>query len=99
MPTLFSDRPYGPARKNGRQVSWRRQSVDNRTMGDSPMMRGQMYEVICDPDNPHFMVRSSSMDEAAQAAQDHVKRIHGQDVSIDDARKLVREVDASDMRM
>ncbi len=54
-----------------------------------------MYEVNCEGGGYHFTVRSKDMDEVIQAVQAHTKRIHKQETSREDARKLVHEVNTS----
>ncbi len=52
-------------------------------------MENRMYEIRCDDG---FMVRSPNMDDVLQSAKDHIKRVHNQDQSTEQVRKLVREI-------
>lgn len=55
-------------------------------------MENKMYEMECDAENGHFTVRSKNLDEVVESGQQHLKRIHHQDKSRDDVRKMVHEV-------
>ena len=56
------------------------------------MMESKMYELVCDPGNVHFTIRSKDMDEVLDAGVQHVKRIHGKVESREEIRKMVKEV-------
>ncbi len=67
--------------------------MDNKM--ESKMDTGiKMYELVCDPGNVHFTMTSKDMDEVLDAGVTHVKRIHHQDMSREDIRKLVRETNS-----
>ncbi len=55
-------------------------------------MDNKMYELDCSAENGHFTVRSKNLDEVVESGQQHLKRIHHQDMSRDDVRKMVHEV-------
>jgi predicted small metal-binding protein len=52
----------------------------------------KMYELVCDPGDLHFTMSSKDMDEVVDGGVMHVKRIHNQDISRDEIRKMVHEV-------
>ena len=55
-------------------------------------MEKKMYEFVCgDHGDAHYTVRSTNLDEVLESAQQHVKRIHGGDISLEEVRKLVHE--------
>ncbi len=49
----------------------------------------QLYEIDCDPECG-FMVKSHDKAEAMKMAQDHVKNIHGKEVSDEETEKMVK---------
>jgi predicted small metal-binding protein len=55
-------------------------------------MDNKMYELDCEAENGHFTVKSKSLDEVLDSGQQHLKRVHQQDMSREDVRKLVHEV-------
>ncbi len=55
-------------------------------------MEGKMYEMDCQAENGHFSVKSKNLDEVLDSGQQHLKRIHHQDTSREDVRKMVHEV-------
>ncbi len=55
-------------------------------------MDNKMYELECEAENRHFVVKSKNLDEVLDSGQQHLKRIHHQDMPREEVRKLVHEV-------
>ncbi len=50
------------------------------------------YEVQCEPGNPHFTARDTNLNELVKVVQLHVKTTHNMDISPDEAKKNIHEI-------